>query len=395
MVSEDKGSSFLCLDYKRMAGEKMLTNYAQIGKGELIQILGIQQDEEKIQKIDIQNGKTVKQYKINREREKYGTKKRLSTAPLLLWIYLHFLSPEDETGKVFMIRISDIVRDTGFTYKTCKAAIQTLAKENYIELSEFVQGYFTIQLCNYKNYFLGRKKGGTGYVELTKDHFSHLLEIAHQRKGRKNSTIYRNGILNTLRLILRTYMLSEQSEKEFRKRNRVSKKFFKSIEQLKKYLPRYFCNKTTKRIMDAAVNDLAEFGIYLQEKNGELLFSPRNDISGAAERKETMETYTDMLSMHLSEIERILDNYTSKTTSLTDKYSNILPALIEKYNIKGPANNYVRPAFAISTLAQLAVEYSLQAVKKSLSLVFSDYALHGVQIQNPAGLVRQLIRNNI
>lgn len=372
-----------------------MTNYAQIGKGELIQLLGIQQDEEKIQKIDIQDGKTVKQYKINREREKYGSKKRLSTAPLLLWIYLHFLSPEDRTGKVFMLRISDIVRDTGFTYKTCKDAIQTLAMENYIELSDFVQGNFTILLRDYKNYFLSRKKGGTGYVELKKEHFFQLLEIAHQRKGRKNSTIYRNGILNTLRLILRTYLLADQSEKEYRKKNKVSKIFSKSVDQLKKYLPRYFCNKTTKRIMDAAVNDLAEFGVSLHEENGELLFSPCDDISGAAERKETIETYTDMLSMHLSEIERILDNYTSKTTSLTDKYSNILPVLTEKYNINGPANNYVRPAFAISTLAQLAVEYSLRAVKKALSLVFSDYALRGVQIQNSSGLVRQLIRNNI
>lgn len=373
----------------------MLTNYAQIGKGELIQILGIQQDEEKIQKIDIQNKKTIKHFKINQERKKYGSKKRLSTAPLLLWIYLHFLSPEDGTGKVFMLHISDIVKDTGFTYKTCKDAIQTLARENYIELSDFVQGNFTILLCDYKNYFLSRKKGGTGYVELKKEHFFQLLDIAHQRKGRKNSTVYRNDILNTLRLILRTYMLSEQFEKEFRKKKRVSKKFFKSIGQLKKYLPRYFCNKTTKRIIDASVNDLAEFGVSLYEENGELFFSPCDDISGAAERKETMETYTDMLRMHLFEIECILDNYTSKTTSLTEKYNNILPALIEKYNIIGPAYNYVRPTFTISTLAQLAVEYSLQAVKKALSLVFSDYALRGVQIQNSSGLVRQLIRNNI
>lgn len=373
---------------ERKAGDKgMIANYAQLGKSELIQLIGIQQDKEKLNKLTINdNGETIVEYKKNIEREKYGDKKCLSTAPLLIWMYLHFLSP-DENGNIDMLKMTDIVKDTGFTYRTCKKAIEQLEDNQYILKTKYVHGMFSVRLADFKNYFLSRKKGGKGYIELQKEKFLELLKIAHTHNTRKH-------ILNTIRLILRLYMLSEQSEREFRKKRKVTKNFRKTLRSLTSYLPKYFYGKATKQIILAANDDLKKFGICIDiENNEEILFCPENDIAGAEERKETFEHYQDMLHFHLIEIEDMLQAYI-KTTSYTEKmyYFN---ELRQKYKITRCSNQYVQPVFNLASLAQLAVEYSLDAVKNALSYLFSKFSSQGIAITNTGGLVRQIIKENI
>ncbi len=135
--------------------------------------------------------KEMKKIYVN-EKARYGERTTLSRNAILVFVYLHFLSP-DENGFIRMVNIQEAADFLHCCPRTVRNSLNSLASSGYIALRklENIPCHYSVFLSEFKDYFRTAKEGGRGYLLLTKETF---LALAGQ------STI------NSLRLAVRSIL---------------------------------------------------------------------------------------------------------------------------------------------------------------------------------------------
>ena len=173
--------------------------------------------------------KIVKKY-IN-EKNRYGTKSALSRNDILLFMYLHFLNPNQHG----FIRLFDAEEAADYLHchvRTIKNALRRMSDAAYITYQKIpgIPYHFHIFIKEYSNYFAKADNNGRGYVRISKELFDVFVL---------------NKTITSLRLSVRSflYTLDESRSSQLSVVPRTYK-------ELKRDLPDY-CHKKQIR---AAVN---------------------------------------------------------------------------------------------------------------------------------------------
>lgn len=175
-----------------------------------------------------------KKYKLDEtvkyvnEKNRYGEKTPLQRNALLLFLYLHYLHP-DQYGLV-QVTVSKAAETIHCTERSIRNNLHLLNKLNYISLQkgEYPGTYFAF-IQSYPQYFHTMEQGGRNYISLSYNTFQTLTEEKE---------------INTIRLSLRILTSAIDGTTPKLLHNETS---YKEIRRL---LPNYCCNKFVRRITE-------------------------------------------------------------------------------------------------------------------------------------------------
>ena len=377
-----------------------LSLYAQIGKAELTQALG-SSNRKKFTGIEIEVDNETKEVtstiKTNSSTENSKSKKCLSTTSLLFWLYLHYLSPDQE-GLVRDISIKDATEILGFSNKGIRKAIEILSDLGYIYASTIYKNTVTIMLPEFKNYFLKAKDGGHGYIELSYENFLNIVSIAAKRKKRisKDDTTvcqnekYKNkNIINQIRIKLRAFLICEHAQRMFKKGKKATKKVVKNISDLLEFLPGYFYPKalleTIKCISDVISYTVDDKKITLEAKI--------EDFNGQYERKKTMCKIRKDLKEKIEKINRAINLYNEQ--NLSPQFLRDAAGLFVKDDFGYAYESYVITENDLDDLSTLSVNFGKENVIEAVEYIYSNFIIAGRTIKNFGALVRRSIQSYV
>ncbi len=118
--------------------------------------------------------KEMKKIYVN-EKSRYGERVTLSRNAILLFMYLHFLSP-DENGFIRMVNVQEAASFLHCCPRTVRNSMNVLAASGYIAFRklENIPCHYSVFLSDFRDYFRTAKEGGRGYLLLTRETFSAL-----------------------------------------------------------------------------------------------------------------------------------------------------------------------------------------------------------------------------
>lgn len=360
-----------------------LSPYAQIGKAELIQALG-SSNRKKFLGIDIEVDAKTKQVtstiKTNSSTKNSKSKKKLSTTALLFWIYLHYLSPDQE-GLVRDISIKDAAEFLGFSVKGIRKSIQNLSKLKYIHSSVIYKNTVTIMLPDFKNYFLKSEEGGHGYIELSTENFLTIISITNQRKKRtalksnEKRNYKDNSIINQIRLKLRAFLICEHSQRMFKKGKKAMKSVEKNIDNFLEFMPAYFYKKKLLKIIEC-ISDVIDYSIV---DSHIILEAKDEDFNGKNEKKNKIRKNKKDIERKIAKMEDALQ-YHNKMA----KNSNYISEIFPSYKIT--QND-------IDDLAKMSITYGIECILNAIDFIYTQFIMKGRTIKNFGGLVRRSIQS--
>lgn len=376
-----------------------MASYAQLGKAELIQAIGVINDyEEKIGiELSVENGKAKTNIakRKHSEKDQYGEKERLSTAPLLFWMYLHYLSP-DEHGLVRNVSIVDAAKYLNLSIKGIRKAITKLSDTGYIYSSEIINNTVTIMLPDFKNYFKQKDQGGHGYLELSENNFLSIVSIASERMARdtkESDEKYENkSLINKIRIKIRSFIMCDHAQRQFKRNKKASTLVEKSIKQLLRFLPAYMYRKKLLEILEC-MRDIITYTV-LSDTIKMQAITP--DFNGVKERNSHIRSYSVHVRKKIDIINNALRAY--DYASSEEKNVSELADTLEEHDI------YLHDDFEcghyhmyseneIKDIAKLCLQYTEEVVYEALGYMYSNFILLGRNVNNIGALLRTLIKS--
>lgn len=118
---------------------------------------------------------TVTKYVNETHRYGYGVRVGLIATKFL--IYCHFLGP-DKNGLVKYVNISEAAQTIGCSRRSVLNAVEKLSTHDYILAGKCGSGMLNILINSYKDNALPATKGGRGYITLNQDIFHQLMDCA-------------------------------------------------------------------------------------------------------------------------------------------------------------------------------------------------------------------------
>ena len=115
--------------------------------------------------------KEMKKIYVN-EKARYGERMTLSRNAILVFVYLHFLSP-DENGFIRMVNVQEAAEFLHCCPRTVRNSLNALASSGYIAVRklENIPCHYSVFLSDFRDYFRTAKEGGRGYLLLTRETF--------------------------------------------------------------------------------------------------------------------------------------------------------------------------------------------------------------------------------
>lgn len=342
-----------------------LTNFAIIGKSFLISILGVQENynrevvtEElfldyskckgckffKSKKYKIDNycknycNKPEKKVLIKNEyyneanRYHIPTRERLSKSQIKQILLYHFLDV-DNNGLVKGVSLKELANILKCDTKTVKNNNERFLELHHAYPSGIIDGEFSVFLRKYKEYYLPKSKGGTGYITMPLEMFKKLLEVED---------------VNALRIELRK--LLEYDRRNIDSKSQVPANY--TYRDIKRFLPKYLGYK-------GIINNV-------MDKGSEIFENIRANKGIVFKLKEKYD--------YLVIKEIIIE----KATNAYDEFFDVF--------------NFSTKDFA--SILQLSTEYSIEVIKETLSRIAEYYLKAGIEIRNLGGLMRTIIRRN-
>ena len=369
-----------------------LASYAQIGKSELIQAIGIMNDTGEFAGIELTvkdgQSETTVTNKNNIEKE-YGDKERLSTTPLLLWMYFHYLSPDAE-GLVRNISIREAADYLNVSVKGIRKAIEALVKSGYIFASEIINSTVTIMLPDFKNYFKTKDQGGHGYLELSEDNFLSLVSIANQRlkRGTKDpDDEYKNkSLVNRIRIKIRSFIMCDHAQRQYKRNKKADKTVTKTLHEMLSFLPGYFYPKKLLKVLDSIKDTIA----YVVEDDKVKMVATVGDFNGVKERNSLIRTIGKNVKNKINEINDLIQQY--NLSDAKDPYI-LTAANIYLQDDLDCCKTYSYSKEEVNDIAKLCLQYSEDVVFEALGYIYSNFIITGRTIQNFGALLRTCIRS--
>ena len=342
-----------------------LTNFAIIGKSFLISILGVQEnykrevvkekvfldyskckgceffntkDDEIINYCRNYCDKPEKKVLIKNEyyneanRYHIPTTERLSKSQIKQILLYHFLDV-DNNGIVKGASLKEVANILKCDVKTVKNNNERFMELHHAYSTGIIGGEFSVLLRKYKEYYLPKSKGGTGYITMPLEIFKKLLEVDD---------------VNALRIELRK--LLEYDRKNISSKTQVAASY--TYRDVKRFLPKYLGYKGA---IDSAMDKCSE------------IFENIRASKGIAFKLKEKYDYRIIK-------ERIIE----KATNAYDEFFDVF--------------NFSTKDFA--SILQLSTEYSLEVIKETLRKIAEGYLMRGIEVRNLGGLMRTIIRRN-
>lgn len=375
-----------------------LMNYAQIGKGELIQAIGVAENRKHFSGIELdvdeKTGECTSKILFgekSKEAEKYGDKERLAAIPLMFWLYLHYLSPDKE-GLVRDVSLRDAADTIGCSSKAVRNAVKTLSDAGYIYASTIYCGVVTVMLAQYRNYFNDRENSGTGYVEISSENFLSLVSIVSDRKKRalkREDEQYKdNSLVNKLRLKLRCILMCDQSLHMFAAGKKAGASVLKTVDEMLSYLPGYIYGKKMLSLLKESFSDILR--VEVEEEKKSVKITPLyNDFSGRQDRED------QLLSMK-QDVERILMRKNSaihQFNSSKDPLDLIEEGIYMPYEDVDLAMPLRYEKDDLKDLAVLALNYGTGLFEDAISYVYSHFVLSNRKINSLGALMQRTMQS--
>ena len=376
-----------------------MASYAQIGKAELIQAIGVINDyEEKVGiELSVENGKTktnITKRKYS-EKDQYGEKNRLATAPLLFWMYLHYLSP-DEQGLVHNVSIVDAAKYLNLSVKGIRKAINKLSDTGYIYSSEIINNTVTIMLSDFKNYFNQKDQGGHGYLELSEANFLSIVSIAGERMARgtkeSNEKYENKSLINKIRIKIRSFIMCDHAQRQFKRNKKANTMVEKSIKQLLRFLPKYMYRKKLLEILES-ISDTITYIVVSDTVKMQALVP---DFNGVKARNANIRAISTHVKTKLEEIDNALMSY--DFTSHEEKDISVLADTLAQHNIylhENFVHGYYHPFSEneIKDISKLCLQYTEKIVFEAIGYIYSNFYLLGRKVNNIGALLRTVIKS--
>ena len=368
-----------------------LASYAQIGKSELIQAIGIMNDDSEIAgiELEIKDGQpetTV--IRANNAEKEYGDKEKLPALPLLLWLYFHYLSPDAE-GLVRNISITEAADYLHASVKGIRKAIKILEKAGYIYSSMIIRNTVTIMLPDFKNYFKTKDQGGHGYLELSEENFLGLVAIANQRlkRGTKDpEEPYENkSLVNRIRIKIRSFIMCDHAQRQYKRNKKADATVTKTMKEMLSFLPNYFYPKKLMNVLESIRDTIA----YIVEAGQIKMAATVADFNGIKERNSLIRTIGKNVKRKISEIDDLIRQYNLSDTK--DPYI-LTEAGINLRDEMEYCMTYSYTKEEINDIAKLCLQYSEEIVFEALGYIYSNFIVIGRTIQNFGALLRACIR---
>lgn len=376
-----------------------MASYAQLGKAELIQAIGVIDDYEERLSIELtvenDKAKTIIDKRKYSEKEQYGNKERLATAPLLFWMYLHYLSP-DEEGLVRNVSIVDAAKYLNLSVKAIRKAVSKLSKTGYIYSSKIINNTVTIMLPDFKNYFKQKDQGGHGYLELSEANFLSIVSIAGERMARgtkESDEKYENkSLINKIRIKIRSFIMCDHAQRQFKRNKKASTLVEKSIKQMLQFLPKYMYRKKLLEILES-IRDTITYTVFPDCVKMQARIS---DFNGVKERNSHIRTYSKHVKKKIDSINNALQSFDYASSDEKDIYK--LADTLEEHDI------YLQDEFEcghyhyysddeIKDIAKLCLQYTEEIVFQALGYMYSHFILLGRNVNNIGALLRTLIKS--
>ncbi|SCP99142.1 hypothetical protein [Anaerobium acetethylicum] len=296
------------------------------------------------------------------EKNQYGYLPRLKTHAIKLFLAYHMLEADDN-GFVRNVSIKELATLLGCNVKTIKNNNRILMEYGYIHFSNVTADTINIYLPEFASYFEPAGSGGRGFLVLSEDVFSAIVETRS---------------LNPIRLSLRQLM-------EFDILNNqgftVQEKTYK---ELKRTLPDY-CKPNVIRKVASLLN---MFEVTINASS--LRLAIKDEYNAKKVKKAEKAHYEEDLAQFFCE----LTNHVSAINTLVmDKNESQYASFFASNPFDGFKLFPYRPG-DLADLAGLCVEYSKQIVIDALSLVYREYILReGKKVRLLGALTRSYIQH--
>jgi hypothetical protein len=212
--------------------------------------------------------------------------KRLSKLQILQLLYYHFL-PIDSRGVVVSISEKQVAEKLGCTVRTVRNNNAVLENLGIIYYSNSGEGRFNVMILPYKTYHATKEEGGSGYLNMSKEYFTLLLQINN---------------VNALRMELRKLLVYDNdTAKRTYKKSEVS---YISKNDWKMFLPKY--THSERMLQTIAESGTKAFKTTTEHATVYFVMDSRYNGKILKEQKEKLylETLSKELSTHFSFIEK-------------------------------------------------------------------------------------------
>ena len=276
------------------------------------------------------------------EKNRFGYRYPLKQKALLLYMYLHFLSP-DENGYISKVDTEETAQKLHCTERTVKNNLRLLMREGYITAGKTcVSGYYQVFLNGYKQIFLKAKEGGRGFLRISSGMMEELTDLPDT---------------NAVRLAIRSYI--NETELHFRPgANRE-----KSIRDIKAQLPEYV---TKKKLFSVFENPVFRKLFSVIQKKRTAIISLREQFN----QEKLAEQVKDACRQEVKKLEDQINKETKKRGKYEKKYPM---RLTEK---------------DLSDISNIALRLPITAVTDAVRIFYETYVVNNINYDSAGALVR-------
>lgn len=300
------------------------------------------------------------------EQNRYGYGVRLGLVATKLLIFCHFEGP-DKNGLVKYIHISDAMQAIGCSRRSVLNAIEKLEEHGYILSGKCGRGVINVLIPSYKDIGLPAEKGGRGYITVNQDMFSRLMECDQ---------------ITQLRVMVRILLDSDTSK---------DGTATEEINVFRRFLPSYCKPGIIRKALDKT-----GFQLFFKD-NGAVKIKLDKQSCGRICYQEEFKKSLSGLKEHVSMIVSDMESANRKTVAHKSNSQERRRLKKSGYTLDTGVNGmkfYVPFKFSdqdFSDLANVAVSFSVEEVKKALAFIYQHYNMVFKPYQAGA-LVRSLLK---
>lgn len=282
------------------------------------------------------NGKIVY---IN-EKNAFGSEAILKRNALLLYIYLHFLKPDDNAH--VLLDLTAAAKELQLSKRTILHNLSLLNKKNYIRYCEgLLEDTYDIHLEYYNLNGLEAKQGGRGYLVMSLANLKQLTSLKS---------------INQTRFVLRGFLNEVPGKQNMRMENGCN------INMLRQMFPSYTQLKDIFNILsDKMINTIFDIGVAESRKYVKIKLKTN---SAEKQRNEQLNKTIKNITMHFKSM-----------------------------NAKYPDNTFNPSSKEITDIAKITYKYPVELVKQAIQRVYLQYNKDNVS--NLPALTRSITKKLI
>lgn len=297
------------------------------------------------------------------EKNKYGYKPRLKNNAIKLLLLLHFNHP-DRFGILKNLDVRNLANFIGCSERTIFNNLNTLQEYSYISFCKLDTYTINLCLCDYDTYYLPAKKGGRGFIVISKELLEQIIKLDN---------------LVSLRIHLR-----ELIELDTLNAKGPFTAISKTITDIKRLLPEY-CKPCI--IKKSIKNSNTIFDITV--KDNDILFEIKEKFNCKLQKDCCLNEYTnsfnDFIKRFNNAVSLININFAYDTSF--KMFFDVKPdCKIEQFELIKIKD------FEIDDMALLAMQYSYDIVIDAYCTIYKSYILKNKIIKNLGGLIRTVIK---